>query len=448
MYALLFQQFLRAKTTQLGLVLLMTLGVISLMIGKQFLSYQQEAAAQVAAQQRVHIERNVAHHQEDLPLLLYYLKFSLINETAPLAGLSIGQRDLHPSIQRVKMLTLEGQKYDTDLVNPAKLLYGNLDLSFVVVYLFPLLVIAFMFNLLSEEEESGTWKMVSAMAKSKTRFLMGKALVRMAALLIMMLVLFGVGAAALGIPLNASFLLMICSAILYVVFWFALCFFIVCLRQRSSANALSLLLIWLVLVVLVPAVVNNYVTNKFPIPEAFSTMIKQRDGYHTKWDTNKKATLEQFYKEYPQFEKNGFPPEEGFNWPWYYAMQHLGDVEAREESDAMHQKIKQREATSRSIAKLVPSMHTQLAFNTLAQTGLLQHMDFLKQTTTFHEDIRLFFYPLVFSGAEVDSVDWTQFTPEYFTPSTTIDAPSALGPLVLSVLVLMSASALALRKIT
>ena len=61
-------------------------------------------------------------------------------------------------------------------------------------------------------------------------------------------------------------------------------------------------------------------------------MIKQRDGYHQKWDTNKRETLVKFYARYPQFESYGFPPEEGFNWMWYYAMQHLGDEESSEES--------------------------------------------------------------------------------------------------------------------
>ena len=87
---------------------------------------------------RTYCTRNIKFHSDDLGLLLYYLKFSLVKEQNPLAALSIGQNDINPSIQSVKILTLEGQKYDTDLVNPTKLLYGNLDLSFILVYIFPL----------------------------------------------------------------------------------------------------------------------------------------------------------------------------------------------------------------------------------------------------------------------------------------------------------------------
>ena len=160
MYRLMFIQFLRTNTCKTGLFLILVLGVISIAIGKQFLDNQKEIAAQVAEKQAEHIARNVSFHSDDIGLLLYYLKFAVISESSPLAALSIGQKDVTPSVQSVKILTLEGQKYDTDLVNPTKLLFGNLDLSFIIVYVFPLLIIAFSYNLRSEEEEAGTWRMV------------------------------------------------------------------------------------------------------------------------------------------------------------------------------------------------------------------------------------------------------------------------------------------------
>ena len=178
MFELLFKQFLRTNTGKIGLLLILVLGIISIAIGKQFLNNQEEIAAQVAEKQREHIERNVGLHKEDIGLLLYYLKFAAINETSPLAGLSIGQKDVNPNVQRVRILTLEGQKYDTDLLNPIKLLFGNLDLSFVLVYVFPLLIIAFTYNLRSEEEETGTWRLVNVMSKSTSQFLLAKLSVR------------------------------------------------------------------------------------------------------------------------------------------------------------------------------------------------------------------------------------------------------------------------------
>lgn len=433
MYALMFKQFLRSRTSRLGLLLLLILGAISIMIGQQFLTKQEQISQQVVEQQLEHIERNIEFHSDDLGLLLYYLKFSLVNEWSPLAALSIGQRDVNPSVLTVNMLTLEGQKYNTDLVNPNQLLYGNLDLSFLFVYVLPLIVIAFTYNLRSEEEESGTWRLVSVMSKSPLTFLLKKLSVRVILLLFLQSLIFFLATSLLEIPWDAGTSAFFLSSILYVTFWFALSFWIVSLKRNSNFNALSLLSIWLVLVILLPAMLNNFVTAKYPVPEAFTTIIKQRDAYHNKWDTEKRPTMEKFYAHYPQFKNYGYPPEEGFSWLWYYAMQDAGDKESREGSRQMLDKILQREARSKSWAYFFPSLHTQLAFNEFAGTNLHNHLEFLQYAEEFHEGIRLYFYPLIFSEEKADKVDWERFEPEYLSFNQKIDWVSVLLPLLISI---------------
>lgn len=434
MYSLMFRQFLRSKTCIVGLSLLMVLGVISLLIGKQFLKEQQKIAHDVAEKQADHIARNVEYHSDDLGLLLYYLEFAIINDPSPLAGLSIGQRDLNPSVQSVTIRTLEAQKYDTDLLNPVKLLYGNLDLSFILIYVLPLLIIAFTYNLLSEEEESGTCRMIRVMTRSKIKFLLAKLSVRFVLLFAVVLVLFLLAIGLLHIPVSQPLLAFFSVATLYMLFWFALSFWIISLQRNSNFNALTLLAIWLTFMILVPAVLNNYLTTNHPIPEALTATIQQRDGYHEKWDTNKRETLDAFYAAYPQYEKYGYPPEDGFNWLWYYAMQHLGDVESHDQSVAMQDKILKREQISESWSRFVPTMHAQLELNHLAGTGLTNHMKFLQETSDFHERTRLYFYPHIFDEAQADVVDWESFQPDHMTTTSKIRWWSSLGSLLISVL--------------
>lgn len=433
-----FRQFLRTRTCIVGLSLLLVLGVISILIGRQFLNVQQEVAAQVAEKQSDHISRNVAYHSDDLGLLLYYLEFAFINDPSPLAGLSIGQRDVNPSVESVTIRTLEAQKYDTDLINPVKLLYGNLDMSFVIVYVLPLLIIAFTYNLWSEEEESGTARLIGVMARSKIRFLLSKLSIRFILLFVSVLLLLVLASVVLDIPWGLPLLAFFSISVLYLIFWFALSFWIISLQRNSNFNALTLLSIWLLLVVLVPAALNNYLTSAYPIPEALTTTIKQRDGYHEKWDTNKRETVSQFFKVYPQFEKYGYPSEEGFNWLWYYAMQHLGDEESREESTIMHDKIMQREQISELWSRFVPAMHTQLMLNSLSGTDLMNHMHFLQQTGEFHERIRMFFYPKIFGEENAQEIDWEQFQPEHLPVRSEVHWIKTIMPLFLSICVLVA----------
>lgn len=59
MYLLIVKQFIRSRTVQLTLVLVVVIGVTSIMIGRQFLAKQESKIAKYTQHQQEHIERNV-----------------------------------------------------------------------------------------------------------------------------------------------------------------------------------------------------------------------------------------------------------------------------------------------------------------------------------------------------------------------------------------------------
>ncbi len=436
LYKLFLQQCIRSKEVWISLVLITVLGIIGIIIGNKHLERQQDAIAEVKTYQEQHFDRQVSLHNDDLGLLLYYANFAYINNLNLLAGLSIGQSDVHPTVKRITIKTFEAQKYDTDLVNPMNLQSGNLDLSFVIIYLFPLLVIVLTFNVVSEETETGTWRLVAIQSKSKLRFIISKLLVRMMLLYVVLIFLFFIAKLVLNSSLDIHFFWMFGLSVLYIFFWFTISFFVISFKKPSGFNALLLLSVWLVLIILLPAGINAYVTSKYPIPEALSTAIAQRDGYHVKWDTDKRATIEKFYQHYPQFKKYGYPTV-GFNWLWYYAMQQMGDDDSKKQRDAFNEKIKLREHTSSQIASVIPNMHLQLTFNQLAGTSMSQQMEYLNATNAFHEKLRLFFYPKIFESQHADTINWNQFIPEYYKTKTTLEPIKGIAPLILASIIMI-----------
>ena len=446
MYQLLIKQFIRSRAVIAATLLVVVLGLVGVLMGEQFLTQQQRAVAEATHQQQEHIRRNVNWHAEDMGLLLYYLRFTLVNTPYPLTALSIGQRDVNASLQRVTIRGLEGQQYDTDWHNPTTLQVGNLDLGFVIIYLFPLLIIAFTYDLLSEEKEGGTWRLVVSQSGSALRYLGSKLLIRAAWVYGILLLLYGAAFLIVPLPPEESTLAFAVLSIAYLAFWLALCAWIVSLQRSSSFNALSLLSLWVVLAVLLPASLSTWLSTRYPVPEALSTLVEQRDGYHQKWDLEKEVTMTPFFAEYPQYQ--AYPvPEEEFSWLWYYAMQHLGDVESRSSSEAMREKIRQRERASRVAAWLIPTLHTQLLFNDLAQSSLDNHLRFLDRTEAFHEKMRLYFYPKIFDNAPVAEEDWTQLTPEYFAENPGVNWHLAITPLLLFTLGLFLFSILNVRRL-
>jgi len=436
MLALLFKNFIRSKGTKIGLFFLLIICFISLLIGQQFQQKQQNNITEAAIYQKEHIARNAAFHKDEIGLLLYYIKFSLVNKTLPINSLAIGQRDVNPSIQSVTIRGLEAQKYDSELNNPNNLLSGNIDFGFVLIYLFPLLIIAFSYNLISEEKESGTWKIVATQSQNTFLYILKLFYIRILSLIALLTIVLFIAIFFLNIPFDLSLFTFYTIAILYILFWFSVSFFIVSLQQHSNFNAVILLTIWLFLIIILPATINTYIVNKYPIPEALELTVKQRNAYHEKWDMDKKITMDKFYNHYPQFKHYPLPNAE-FSWLWYYAMQQAGDDDSAKQSRELETKLQQRNKASQLIAQFIPTLHTQIQLNEIAKSDLGNQLLFLKETKHFHEKLRLYFYPKIFNNAAVNKENWSKFKVETFSDSSQISFMKAFLPLLLFNLVLI-----------
>ncbi|SHG79242.1 DUF3526 domain-containing protein [Flavobacterium johnsoniae] len=436
MLVLLFKNFIRSKGTKIGLLFLLIIGFISLLIGRQFQEKQQKSITEAAVYQKEHIARNAAFHKDEIGLLLYYIKFSLVNNTLPINSLAIGQRDVNPSIQNVTIRGLEGQKYDSELNNPSNLLSGNIDFSFVLLYLFPLLIIAFSYNIISEEKESGTWKIVATQSPNTFLYILKLFYIRILSLMALLTLILLAAVLFLQIPVDKAFLVFYGLSVLYILFWFAVCFFIVSLQKNSNFNAVILLTIWLFLIIILPAGINTYIINKYKVPEALELTLAQRNAYHEKWDMDKQETLDKFYKHYPQF-KNYLLPDKEFSWLWYYAMQQMGDDESAVQSKELEAKLQQRNRVSELIVQFIPTLHTQIQLNEIAKSDLRNQLSFLQETTKFHEKLRLHFYPKIFDNAPVNEQKWEDFKVETFTDNSETSFMKAFLPLLLFNLLLI-----------
>ena len=436
MLALLFKNFIRSKGTKIGLLFLFIIGFISLLIGKQFQEKQTQNIAEAAEYQKEHIARNAAFHKDEIGLLLYYVKFSLVNKTFPINSLAIGQRDVNPSIQSVTIRGLEAQKYDSELNTPSNLLLGNIDFSFVLVYLFPLLIIAFTYNIVSEEKESGTWKIVATQTDNTFLYIIKLFYIRILSLIALLTFVILIAIILLNIPFNKSLFTFYTISILYILFWFGICFYIVSLQKNSNFNAVILLTIWLFLIIILPATINTYIVNKYPVPEALELTLKQRNAYHEKWDMDKQTTLDKFYKHYPQFKSYPLPDKE-FSWLWYYAMQQMGDDESAIQSKELETKLKQRNHASQFIAQFIPTLHTQIQLNEIAKSDLGNQLLFMQKTKEFHEKMRLYFYPKIFDNVPVEKENWEKFKVETFSDSSETNFVKAFLPLLLFNLLLI-----------
>ncbi len=282
MKIILLKSFLRSKASLSGLCILLLLGIISLNIGKNFLKKHTKLVNHTAVYQENKIKKHIKNASDDLGLLLYYAQFGLVNQMPHLAGLSIGVRDINPTTQSVSIRNLEEQKYASELINPYYQLLGKMDLSFVFIYFFPLIIITLCFSIISEEKESGRWKMIVMQSSNFLKVIRFKFLIHYVFILIITLMLLLIGGLYLSIPLSLAFGIHSILSVFYITFWFALCWLVISFNKGSNTNLLSLLFLWVTLCLIAPAIIKSVTIILFPLHETYDTMIESREGYHKK----------------------------------------------------------------------------------------------------------------------------------------------------------------------
>lgn len=100
------------------------------------------------------------------------------------APFSIGQSDLLPYYFKISTRSQTTFINNDDIENPTNLLSGRFDISFVIIYLLPLLILAVSYNFLSAEREAGTLQMLLAQPVALRKFIFGKITLRFFAIII------------------------------------------------------------------------------------------------------------------------------------------------------------------------------------------------------------------------------------------------------------------------
>lgn len=393
------------KAVIVAILFLLIAGGYAIFHGKNVIEKQKAIIAQIPEFQSDHFKKQYELNKSDLGNLLYYLQHSTIHDPSSWAGFSIGQRDVNPFNVKVTMLTLEGQIYNSEMSNPKNLLFGNFDLAFVIVFLFPLLIIAFCHNLISAEQENGVWDLLRSQPVSITKIIGIRLLIRFVTVLLIAFGLITTGCVVLKSAFDIRFVYALLITFSYLAFWFVLTAFVVSLQKSSTFNALVLLGGWIFLTILAPALLNLAISTALPVTESFEVTVAQREGYHQKWDKAKAVTMQKFYELYPQYKSTPIP-EEKFSWGWYYAAQLMGDIESANSTENYIKKLQKRDVWTNKLALILPAVNTQLSFNQLVNNDLQNHLNYLESVRNHHQQVREYFYPFIFRNAKADEVDW------------------------------------------
>jgi ABC-2 type transport system permease protein len=333
---------------------------------------------------------------------------------AKLAIISTGQSDLMPYYYKLTLSKRQALFHSEELENPQILYNGSFDVSFVIIFLLPLLIIGLTYNVVSSEREQGTLALLLAETMRfgdiiRLRYLFRYLLLNLSFTMFIIVGLVFFRTNIFDAFKDVAYLLLIIWA--YSAFWFGLSFLINSFGKNSGYNAAVLTGVWLGLVLLVPTLVSVYVNRVHPMPSRLELITKTRE-VGDQLNKESAQSLNRFYEEHAEFrpDSSRFDAKDE-NVKRLFSRLSL-EVALEKEIRKFEEIAAQRQATVNMYRFLSPAIFVQQSLNDASGTGTSRYNNFEKQVTTFHQTYRDYFAPLVYKQ-EKFTVSNLDKVPEY-----------------------------------
>lgn len=215
-----------------------------------------------------------------------------------------GQSDIFPQLYVISYRTDYRQQKE-EAVNGLQLLYGKLDIAFVLVFLLPLIIIALNYNVLSQEKENGTLRMLLAQNTSLKQLAFGKLLVSFSFSFLLLLV--PVVAAAICsvniFSILSAISIYFLAGLLYSGFWHLLCALVNSRLKSSAWNATALTGCWLALALVFPAIISLLAGVFHPVASRAKFIVDYRQAITRIEQDSNNAVLDKFFFDHPELVK-------------------------------------------------------------------------------------------------------------------------------------------------
>lgn len=352
---------------------------------------------------------------------------------APLPLLAIGQSDLKPSYEFVSLWNPQSTGFRAELENPALLQSGRFDLAFVLVWLFPLILLALVYDLVAGDRESGTLRMALAQGVAPWRWMLGRALVRSAPVLALALLavlassgLSGASASALDICFAALLVLA------YGLFWIALALWVNTLARNAAAAAAALGAAWVLFVLVMPTLLNLAVESLHPTPSRPELVASAR---RASGEAERRGVelLTSFYDLHPELAPPGMRADR--------AQQILTvQDEVQRAVDPVvarfDEQLARQQAAVGTWRVVSPAIAVQEALTDLAGTGYWRYHAFREQVKQLRREVADFYGPRIHRNEPIRRADLERLPRFAFREEAAGVRLGRVGSAVLLVLVL------------
>ena len=295
-YSFLYEwhHFTRSPFKYIALILFILAGVYGLHNGSMLYNNQQieinRIHSQVEEEQSKYLDfyKNNEKGPADRPWVdmttpfwamwnAYTFKFKT---PSPLMVYNVGQAEQFGFYKRVTFLS---SPYDADMVeeiaNPERLQSGLLDFSFAILFLAPLLLLIFLYNIKGAETDYGIFTLILVQNQNARTWVWSRIAfyfcVTWATIFILMI--YGTFLTPVFEYSSAGFWKLLLWVSMYLVFWTVLFGIVLSMGSSTIGNTLKMTALWLAFVFVIPGAVHQWVSATYPANLMTELIDAQRD---------------------------------------------------------------------------------------------------------------------------------------------------------------------------
>jgi ABC-2 type transport system permease protein len=322
-----------------------------------------------------------------------------VKQPFALQALAAGQRDVQPYYYKVYITKKQQLVHEGEIDNSFLQFIGQFDVAFVVIYLLPLLIIVFTYNVLSSEKEQGTWVLLKTSNQSLAGLMLGRIGIRYALFTGFFWAIVGPGLSLLvgpGFLATANWWWLVGFVSLYFAFWFGLALLVNSFSLSSNLNALTLLAAWLVLCLLLPNLLQVGLNRAYPIPSRISLTTAERNAINQYFEKDgQQLTREVFNSPRTQIRQASIVTP-GMVYGYgviVYKSQEIKDQATRVAEQQLYGQIEHQQLALRQLQFLSPALLLQEVLSALAGTHWHQYNQFSRDVDAFRYQTQRFYYP-------------------------------------------------------
>jgi ABC-2 type transport system permease protein len=276
-----------------------------------------------------------------------------------------------------------------------------------LIFLFPLVILALGYNLISAEREQGTLPLALSQPLTLSQLVTGKIVLR-GLVLLGLLTVFTLGGAALtGVHFASADAwlrlgLWLALMSLYTAFWFGLAVLVNTWRASSATNALTLAGCWLAFALVLPSLANLVATSLYPVPSRVE-MVQAMRVAGKEAQSKGSVLLSKYMEDHPEL----VPGETAKGAPDFasltYAVQMEVDRQVQPVLDRFDAQVSSQQAFVDGFRFFSPAILVQDALNNLAGASLGRYRHFTGQVDRFFSQWQAYFLPKVFAKTKLTS---------------------------------------------